>query len=102
MTFKQTDLVEVLKKLDEIAEKNVFMDTMIKEAYRLYKKIPLYPGIIVGCLDNVVKEKSVSEIKKGDVVVVKDKDIFFEGKVKKIKGKIIELSNVKVFREKDQ
>ncbi len=98
MTFKQTEVTEILKKLSESSDRYVFMNELVKEAYRLYKKVPIYPGIVGMCVDNVLKE--TQDIKKGDKIIVKCKGLFYEGKITSIKDGTVELTDVKVLQEK--
>jgi len=98
MTFKQTEVTEILKKLSESSERYVFMNELIKEAYRLYKKVPLYPDIVGMCVDNVLKE--AQDVKKGDMIIIENRGIFYEGKVSKVKSGSIELKNVKILQQK--
>lgn len=99
MTFKQTEVTEILKKLSDYSNKYKFLNRLVKEAYNLYKKVPLYPGIVGLCVDNVLKE--TCEIKKGDIVIIEGKDISYEGEVVEIKNDVVELKQAKVLQEQE-
>jgi hypothetical protein len=102
MTFKQTEVTEILKKLNDYANKYKFLNRLVKEAYNLYKKVPLYPGIVGMCVDNVIKEvNNLDEINPGDIIMIENNNIFYEGEVVDINNKIVKLRQVKILQEKE-
>ncbi len=94
MTFKETEFPEILKLLNDYAEKIYPVNLIVKEAYNLYQKVPIYIGIVGNCLANVIKETEFKDLKVSDIVIIKDKNTFYQGQIKKIKNGSLELKNV--------
>lgn len=99
MTFKETEHTEILRRLNEFAETVYPVNEIVKETYRLYKKVPIYLGIVGMCMENILKPTKYEELKVGNTVIVKNKNNIYEGKVAKIKKSYLELKNVKVIQQ---
>ncbi len=96
MTYKESEFPQMLEILVNYIKKGIPAEEIVEQAYNLYKKVPIYIGIVNMCLENLIKEQEVSEIKKGDHVIVKDKINTYEAVVEKIDKNNIYLRNVKV------
>jgi len=96
MTYKESEFPQMLEILVNYIKKGIPAEEIVEQAYNLYKKVPIYIGIVNMCLENLIKEQKVSEIKKGDHVIVKDKINTYEAVVEKIDKNNIYLKNVKV------
>lgn len=78
MTLEQSEyqrLVELLLELLERYRGNPHaLEAILSELRDLYKKVPIYPGIITLCLPKVVQSAQMEKLKEGDEVVLTLKD----------------------------
>ncbi len=78
MTLEQSEyqrLVELLLELLERYRGNPHaLEAILSELRNLYKKVPIYPGIITLCLPKVVQSAQMEKLKEGDEVVFTLKD----------------------------
>lgn len=78
MTLEQSEyqrLVELLLELLERYRGNPHaLEAILSELRNLYKKVPIYPGIITLCLPKVVQSAQMEKLKEGDEVVLTLKD----------------------------
>ncbi len=100
MTFKETEYPEILKQLNNFAKEKFPINEIVKQTYRLYQKVPIYPGIVSTCVANILQNVKPESLKVGDVVIIEMNKSFYEGQVNKIKKSYIELKNVKVLQYK--
>ncbi|MFN3966929.1 MAG: hypothetical protein ACK4JE_04460, partial [Endomicrobiia bacterium] len=95
MTFNETEYTNILEKLFEMSDKGLPMDEIIKQTWLILKRIPVYPGIAVGCIDSMYEEIKQDDIKEGDFIVLYNKDgSYFSGTVEKKETKKIFLKDV--------
>jgi len=91
MTLEQSDfqqLTEVLVRLIERYRGNpVLVEIILSEFHDMYRKIPIYPGIVSMCLEKIVQKTDVKEIRPEEEVVLKTRD----GKT--IAGKVAEIGD---------
>lgn len=103
MTYKETEFPQVLEILNEYAKKGIPLEEVVLETYNLYKKVPIYIGIVASCVENLVNECKYEEIKKGDRVVIVGKSCVYKGTVDKIyKNGKLKLKNLQVVCRKDK
>ncbi|MFN3550888.1 MAG: hypothetical protein ACK4WJ_03670 [Endomicrobiia bacterium] len=101
MTYKESEFPQILEILLNYAKKGFPLDEIIKESYKLYKNVPIYIGIVGMCIENLVREEKKENFKKGDVIIVVDKDKVYQGIVDKIdKNGNFSLKNVKIIENK--
>jgi len=78
MTFEQSELQrlveEIIKALERCKGDPVALDVLLSELRDLYKKVPIYPGVIANLLPGVVRTVDVGEVKEGSEVTLKLKD----------------------------
>lgn len=100
MTYKESEFPQLLEILNNYRRKGVPLEEVVAQAYDLYKRVPIYIGIVGMCLENFVTESSLDEIKTGDTIVIVDKDYVCYGKLQQKKGNTVKLKNVKVVQKK--
>ncbi len=101
MTYKETEFPQILEILINYAKKGFPLDEIVKEANKLYKNVPIYVGIVGMCVENLVREEEKENFKKGDVIIVVDKDKVYQGTVDKTdKNGNFSLKNVKIIENK--
>jgi len=74
MTFKESEHTNILEKLFEMSKNDLPMEKVIEETLLLLKRIPIYPGIVVGCMDSMHEKINAEEIQPGDFVVLYNKN----------------------------
>lgn len=102
MTFEQTEFQqvvdEIIKLLEQYRDNPSVLDVVLSELKDLYRKIPIYPGIIVMCLPKVVKPAKVEQLKEGNEVVARLKDgRIFSGRVMSVTPKDITITDCREF-----
>lgn len=102
MTFEQTEFQQVVDEiivlLEQYRDNPSVLDAVLSELKDLYKKIPIYPGIIVMCLPKVVKPVKVEQLKEGNEVVARLKDgRIFSGRVMSVTPPNITITDCREF-----
>jgi hypothetical protein len=100
MTYKESEFPQMLEVLVDYIKKGIPVDEIVSYAYKLYKNVPIYIGIVNMCLENLVKEQNVTQLKKGDFVIIKDKNVNYRAVVEKIDKNNVYLKNVKIISDK--
>ncbi|MCX7716506.1 MAG: hypothetical protein N2Z73_03725 [Endomicrobia bacterium] len=96
MTFKESEFPYLLEILANYAKKGLPVEEILKSAYDLYKKVPIYIGIVNMCLENIIKDINQTEIKNGDELIIIDKKNIYHGKVSKVENNKLILKNAKL------
>jgi hypothetical protein len=72
MTLEHSDLQTLFEKLTELIElyRNdpAALEVILSELKGLYRRIPIYPGIITKCLLEVVQPVDVKEVRSGSEI----------------------------------
>lgn len=90
MTFKETEYIDILQFIFEVVKRDdVDLKKFLTESEKFFKKSPLYPGIILMCMKNLINEIKFNEIKVGDFVVINTYKETISGDVKSIQNKKI-------------
>ena len=98
MTFEETELQrlvdEVIRLLEKYRDDPRALEIILSELKSLYRKVPIYPGIITMCLPMVVKSVDPKQLKEGDEVslLMKD-DRILTGKISGIAQNEVKLVN---------
>ena len=102
MTYKENEFPMLLEKLNEYSETVYPVNEVVKWTYRIYKQVPVYPGIVDSCLEKMVIPLKLSDLKRGDHVILTRSDGFIEGEVVKVdlKGRRVLLKDVKLLKRK--
>ena len=78
MTFEESELQklvdEIIRLLEKYHDDPGSLDVILSELKSLYRKVPIYPGIIANCLSMVVKSIEPKQLKIGDEVSLLTKD----------------------------
>ena len=78
MTFEESELQklvdEIIRLLEKYRDDPGSLDVILSELKSLYRKVPIYPGIIANCLSMVVKSIEPKQLKIGDEVSLLTKD----------------------------
>ncbi len=102
MTFEQTEFQQVVDEiivlLEQYRDNPSVLEAVLSELKDLYKKIPIYPGIIVMCLPKVVKPVKVEQLKEGNEVMARLKDgRIFSGRVMSVTPTDITITECREF-----
>ena len=98
MTFEETELQrlvdEIISLLEKYRDDPRTLEIILSELKSLYRKVPIYPGIITMCLPMVVKSVDPKQLKEGDEVslLMKD-DRILTGKISGIANGEVKLVN---------
>ena len=98
MTFEETELQrlvdEIIRLLEKYRDDPRALEIILSELKSLYRKVPIYPGIITMCLPMVVKSVDPKQLKEGDEVslLMKD-DRILTGKISGIAQNEVKLVN---------
>lgn len=98
MTFEETELQrlvdEIIRLLEKYRDDPSALETILSELKSLYRKVPIYPGIITMCLPMVVRSVEPTQLKEGDEVslLMKDNRVL-TGKVSGIAQNEVKLVN---------
>jgi len=71
MTFKETEYPGLIRSVLRIGGESVHAGRILKEAVEVDNQIPLYPGIVSMCMNALLEEVKIPDLKKGDTVVLK-------------------------------
>ena len=107
MTLEQSEYQKLVERIIELFERhrgdpNAF-EAILSELRTLYKKIPIYPGIITMLLPKVVQSTEMDKLKEGEeVVLVLRNGCIVSGKVaeigpseiKLVEGKRLDVSSL--------
>jgi len=78
MTFEESELQKLVDEIISLLEKYCddpgALSVILSELKSLYRKVPIYPGIIANCLPMVVKSIEPKQLKMGDEVSILTKD----------------------------
>jgi len=78
LTFEESELQklvdEIIGLLEKYRDDPSSLDAILSELKSLYRKVPIYPGIIANCLSMVVKSIEPKQLKIGDEVSLLTKD----------------------------
>jgi len=78
LTFEESELQKLVDEIISLLEKYRndpgTLDVILSELKSLYRKVPIYPGIIANCLPMVVKSIEPKQLKVGDEVSLLTKD----------------------------
>jgi len=78
LTFEESELQklvdEIIRLLEKYRDDPGSLDVILSELKSLYRKVPIYPGIIANCLSMVVKSIEPKQLKIGDEVSLLTKD----------------------------
>lgn len=97
MTFKESDFPAVLDQIETIcaSEKDPAATVeIIRQVIKVYKQIPLYPGLVELVSNAIEEEVERDELSEGDFISLKDGNEFYLGTIKRIKPHKIQLENV--------
>lgn len=89
MTLEHSDLQTLFEKLTELIElyhnDPAAIEVILSELKDLYRKIPIYPGVITKCLSQVVKPIDVKEVRSGSEIslLLRDERVL-AGKILKV------------------
>ncbi len=100
MTYKESEFPQMLEVLVNYIKKGIPAEEIVTQAYNLYKEVPIYVGIVNMCLENLVKQQNISQLKKGDSVIIRDKNDTYKAIVEKIDKNNIYLKNVRIISAK--
>lgn len=97
MTFEQSELQrlveEIIRALERCKGDPVALDALLSELRDLYKKVPIYPGVIVNLLPGVVRTVDAREVKEGSEITLRLKDDrVLAGKVSGVSAEEIKLT----------
>jgi len=98
MTFEETELQrlvdEIIRLLEKYRDDPKALEIILSELKSLYRKVPIYPGIITMCLPMVVKSVDPKQLKEGDEgsLLMKD-DRILTGKISGIAQNEVKLVN---------
>ena len=100
MTLEQSEFQRLVELVMELLERYrgdpAAVEAILSEFRDLYKKIPIYPGIITMCLPKVVRPAEVDKLKEGDEVVLSLKGgQIVSGRVTEVGLEKIELAGCK-------
>lgn len=100
MTLEQSEFQRLVELVIGLLERHrgnpAAVEAILSELRDLYKKVPIYPGIITMCLPKVIQPVEVDELKEGDEVVLSMKDgQMMSGKVAEVGSKEIKLAECK-------
>ncbi|MDD3626447.1 MAG: hypothetical protein PHV06_03940 [bacterium] len=97
MSFSENDFPGLITQLERASGAYPdpgFSLEVVKEIIRIFKRVPLYPGIAAGCSFKIVKEISPEILKEGDFTLVfPKKGQPFSGKVKSVGKDRIDLAS---------
>jgi len=78
LTFEESELQklvdEIIGLLEKYRDDPGSLDVILSELKSLYRRVPIYPGIIANCLSMVVKSIEPKQLKIGDEVSLLTKD----------------------------
>lgn len=97
MSYKETDFPAIIKKLkrfSDIYEHPGLIEKLVKEIYKNYRYIPLYPGIIYDTLSRMIKKVKPDELKEKDWIAFEINGTKYAGYIKSVNGDTIQLENV--------
>lgn len=99
MTLEQSEFQSLVELMIELCRRYPDPRTheaILSELRDMYKKVPIYPGIITMCLPKVVQLAELDKLKEGDEVIFSMKDgQTISGKVAEIDQKEIKLAECK-------
>lgn len=94
MTLEQSEYQKLVERIIELLERHRgdpnAREAILSELRTLYKKIPIYPGIITELLPKVVQSIEMDKLKKGEEVVLVLKD----GRT--VSGKVVEIGSSEI------
>ncbi len=94
MTLEQSEYQKLVERIIELLERHRgdpnAREAILSELRTLYKKIPIYPGIITELLPKVVQSTEMDKLKKGEEVVLVLKD----GRT--VSGKVAEIGSSEI------
>ena len=97
MSFKESDFPVVFSFLYSLCKKAKnpgYFKSVFMEAFKIYKKIPLYPGLVNMCLGQVEKKVMPEEVEPGDQIVFEKDGKEYFGFVESVKGDDVKLIDV--------
>lgn len=94
MTYKETELQDLISALEGVTEKMCIDKNLIEQIKVLFKSIPVYPGIALFCLSDIIEDAELKDISVGDVISIETDDGKFQGEVVDISDKYVTLKNV--------
>lgn len=100
LTLEQSEFQRLVELMLELCERHhgdpAALEAIASELKDLYKKVPIYPGIITMCLPNVVRPAEVDKLKEGEEVIFSLKDgQIVSGKVAEVSPNEIKLAEAK-------
>lgn len=107
MTLEHSDFQDLFEKLMRIIERYqddpVAMEAISTELENLYKKIPIYPGIIAMSLDDIVTPAKISELEEGSrITVLLKNDKLVSGEVTGFESGKLKLKNCRQFEKPEE
>jgi hypothetical protein len=107
MTLEQSEYQRLVEQIIELSERHRgdpnAREAILSELRNLYKKIPIYPGIITTLLPKVVQSIEMDRLKEGEevVLVLRDGHMISGkvaeislGEIKLVEGKRLDISNL--------
>ncbi|HDS09011.1 MAG TPA: hypothetical protein ENN73_02185 [Firmicutes bacterium] len=105
MSFSENDFPGLIAQLEKAAgayPDPAFSLEIVREIIRIFKRVPLYPGIAAACANKIVAETQAGKLKRGNFITVFPlKGVPFSGKVKSISEKEIKLDGNKTASTKN-
>ncbi len=104
MSFHESDFPGLLKTVNNFNKKfnNPFLsDKLIKETYKYYELIPIYPGLIENTIVNMIKENPDNELKTGDWITFSKENKKYAGRISEITKSHIEFDSVMEIQKKE-
>jgi len=104
MTFKETEFPAMIRFLKTLVQREAnpyVIRDVIQQMVRLYEEVPLYPGIVNMCMDQVCKSPKAEELLVGQKVHFQQGDEFFSGTVAKKDAEGITIRHVRCIVEED-
>ena len=100
MTFKESEHVNVIERLAELSGSGAPMDEMLAETWKLDRRIPLYPGITIMCLNAVLEKTETAGIVPGERIAATKGSLKIIGAVKTVNGCELQLRDVTIMEKK--
>ena len=107
MSFHESDfpgLLKTVNKFNEQFKNPSISDKLIKETYKYYEIIPIYPGLIENTISNMIEKTESNKLKTGDWIAFEHNNNKYAGRIKNITDNSIEfseLTEIKNYKNKE-
>ncbi|MEW6040077.1 MAG: hypothetical protein AB1633_00970 [Elusimicrobiota bacterium] len=102
MTFKESEHINIIERLAGLSDADIPMDEIIKETWKLERRIPLYPGIVVMCMNSVIENDEPGKLKPGEKVILTTGKGQYVGTIKEISDDEIILQDATFYKREDK